>query len=78
VRLGRITPRTQLAYLESLHERLGGYQGPEWTATAVTLAHTRPATAEQPEVLEVFDSVQLRAADEAAAPLVPPRRLRAV
>jgi 2'-5' RNA ligase len=59
VRLGRINANTDLAYLESLEDRLGAYQGPVWTVEHVTLARTRAATPQRPAILDVFDQAAL-------------------
>jgi hypothetical protein len=60
IRLARVTPDTQLSYLESLAERLAGYEGPAWTVDSVSLASVRAATDTRPEVLEVFDELSLQ------------------
>jgi 2'-5' RNA ligase len=54
IRLGRVTPTTTVQYLESLATRLGGYEGPVWTAAEVLLGSERLAGPDHPPRVEVF------------------------
>jgi hypothetical protein len=56
IRLGRVTAATTVPYLEGLTSRLGGYEGPAWTAEQVLVAAEKPAGPNHPPRFEVFDS----------------------
>jgi hypothetical protein len=57
IRVGRVTPSTTVAYLEGLANRLGGYEGPAWTATEVLLCSEKPGGPDHPPRFEVFQSL---------------------
>lgn len=57
IRLGRVTPSTTVAYLEGLSSRLGGYEGPAWTAHELLLCSEKPAGPDHPPRFEVFQSL---------------------
>jgi len=57
IRVGRVTAATTVAYLESLSERLGGYEGPAWTAADVLLAVEKMSGPDHPPRFEVFETL---------------------
>jgi hypothetical protein len=57
IRLGRVTAATTVPYLESLAERLGGYEGPAWTAAAVLVAVEKMSGPDHPARFEVFEQL---------------------
>jgi 2'-5' RNA ligase len=57
VRLGRVTPATTVPYLEDLATRLGGYEGPAWTAGDLLLGIERPAGPDHPPRVDAFERI---------------------
>jgi 2'-5' RNA ligase len=57
IRVGRVTPTTTVPYLEGLASRLGGYEGPAWTATELLVGIEKLAGPDHPPRFEVFQAV---------------------
>lgn len=55
IRVGRVTPATTVPYLEELATRLGGYEGPAWTAHDVLIGIEKLAGPDHPPRFEVFE-----------------------
>jgi 2'-5' RNA ligase len=61
IRLGRVTATTTVPYLEGLASRLGGYEGPAWTASDVLLTIERASGPDHPPRFDVFEPVPFAA-----------------
>jgi 2'-5' RNA ligase len=57
IRLGRVTATTTVPYLESLASRLGGYEGPAWTARDLLLGVEKLASPDHPPRFDVFQQI---------------------
>jgi 2'-5' RNA ligase len=57
IRIGRVTPTTTAPYLESLVQRLGGYEGHAWQVTAIDLGTEKPAGPDHPPRFEPFQAL---------------------
>jgi 2'-5' RNA ligase len=66
MRLGRITPATNEAFLQRLLDRLEGYVGPEWTCSDIALLHMSDALEEGPVPFEVQTRFALEGHDVAS------------
>lgn len=65
LRIGRITPYTEVAYLERLLDRLDSYVGPAWTAHHVALLRRMSGVDEGESGLDVMHQLRL-VGDDAA------------
>jgi RNA 2',3'-cyclic 3'-phosphodiesterase len=59
IRVGRVTATTTVSYLESLSERLGGYEGLTWTPQAMLMTIEKMSGPESPPRFEVFQELPL-------------------
>jgi hypothetical protein len=57
IRLGRVTSATTVPYLEGLAGRLGGYEGPAWTALDLLVGIEKLGGPDHPPRFEAFQTV---------------------